>query len=85
MIADGKLRPCQGPGPCLTSGGDPTQQTYAYWQMDDHMVARLFYQSGKIYEYSHYAVSADGKRLVITSWSPETPEFNNFQVFDKAP
>ena len=85
VIADAKKHPCQGPGPCLTTGGDPKQQFYAYYKMDDHMLARLFYDKGEVVEYSSYSVSKDGKTLAIVSWSPDTPEFHNIQVFDKQP
>ena len=85
VIVDGKPHPCAGPAPCLTTGGDPKKQTYAYTKLDDHMLARLFYEDGKIVEYSSYSVSADGKILSIVSWSPETPEYHNIQVFNKQP
>ena len=85
VIADAKPHPCAGEKPCLTSGGDPKQQTYTYFKMDDHMLARLFYEKGQVVEYSSYSVSKDGKTLVIVSWSPDTPEFHNIQVFDKQP
>jgi hypothetical protein len=85
MVADGKQRGCdsQNKGACLTTGGKPDEQTYAYFKMDAHMVARLFYDKGKVVEYSTYSVSTDGKTLSIVSWSPETPEWHNIQVFDK--
>jgi hypothetical protein len=85
VIVDGKQHPCSGPNPCLTTGGDPKKQTYAYTKLDDHMLARLFYENGQIVEYSSYSVSKDGKTLSIVSWSPETPEYHNIQVFDKQP
>jgi hypothetical protein len=86
VIADAKKRGCdpqQNKGACLTTGGKPDEQVYAYYQMDSHMLARLFYDKGKVVEYSSYAVSTDGKTLSIVSWSPETPEWQNIQVFDK--
>ena len=85
LIADGKPHPCPGPKPCLTTGGVPAEQTYAYFKIDGHMLARLFYDKGKVVEYSTYSVSDDGKTLSIVSWSPHTPEFHNIQVFDKQP
>ena len=85
VITDARPHPCQGTKPCLTTGGNPRQQTYTYWKIDDHMLARLFYENGRVAEYSSYAVSTDGKRLVIDSWSPESPDYHNFQVFDKQP
>lgn len=88
VIADAKQRGCdpkQNKGACLTTGGKPDEQVYAYYQMDSHMLSRLFYDKGKVVEYSSYAVSSDGKTLCIVSWSPETPEWQNIQVFDKQP
>ena len=82
---DAKPHPCGDVKPCLTTGGNHKEQTYTYWKIDDRVLARLFYEKGKVVEYSSYAVSADAKRLVIDSWSPESPEFHNFQVFDKQP
>jgi hypothetical protein len=49
------------------------------------MLMRLFYIKGKISEYSTYAVSTDGRTFTLISWSPETPEFQNIQVFEKQP
>jgi hypothetical protein len=84
VITDGKARPCLSKT-CLTTGGDPKLQTYAYWQMDSLMLARLFYTKGEVEEYSTYAVSSDGKILTIISWNPATPQWQNIQVFDKQP
>ena len=83
--ADQKQHPCMGPGPCLTTGGDPKKQFYAYYVIDPHMVGRVFWDDGKVVEYSTYAVSSDGKTFTCVSWSPETPEYQNIQVFDKQP
>jgi hypothetical protein len=83
MIADGKARQCTGPAPCLTTGGDPKEQTFAYFPINSRMVARLFYTKGEVTEYSTYAVSTDGKTFTAISWSPETPEYQNIQVFEK--
>jgi hypothetical protein len=85
LITDAKERGCRSDGSCLTTGGNAKDQTYRYWQMDDRMLARLFYVKGKVDEYSTYAVSTDGKTLTIVSWSPDTPEWQNIQVFDKQP
>jgi hypothetical protein len=82
---DGRIRPCQTVQPCLPSGGDPKQQSYAYHKMDDHMISRLFYVKGQITEYDTYAVSKDGKTLVIVAWHAPTPQYQNVQVFDKQP
>jgi hypothetical protein len=82
---DGKIRRCETVKPCLPSGGDPKEQSYAYHKMDDHMISRLFYVKGEIAEYDTYAVSQDGKTLVIVAWHSPTPEYQNVQVFDKQP
>jgi hypothetical protein len=84
VMADASEQGCRSAA-CLTTGGSGKDQTYRYWQMDDHMLARLFYTKGKVDEYSTYAVSTDGKTLSIVSWSPATPEWHNVQVFDKQP
>ena len=80
---DRKLHPCVGDNPCLTTGGNPKEQFYRYYSIDDHMLGRVFYDRGEVVEYSTYAVSKDGKTFTCVSWSPETPEFQNIQVFDK--
>ncbi len=46
-------------------------------------VARLFWIKGKPYDYSTMCVSTDGKTLTLISWGPETPQYQNIQVFDK--
>ena len=84
LVTDETARPCLS-ATCLTTGGNPADQTYAYYKMDGHMIARIFYTKGVPDEYSTYSVSKDGKRLTIVSWSPETPEWQNIQVFDKQP
>jgi hypothetical protein len=85
LTADAIEHGCRSAGSCLTTGGSGKDQTYRYWQMDEHMLARLFYVKGKVDEYSTYAVSTDGRTLSIVSWSPGTPEWQNIQVFDKLP
>ena len=84
VITDTKQRPCLSKT-CLSTGGDPKSQSYAYWQMDSHLLARLFYVKNEVDEYSTYAVSTDGKTLTIISWNPSKPEYQNIQVFDKQP
>ena len=83
VITDGKKHPCEGSASCLTSGGKASEQFYEYYKINDHMLARLFYDKGEVVEYSHYSVSKDGKTFVSVSWSPDTPEYHNIQVFDK--
>jgi hypothetical protein len=85
LVPDGKLRPCKVKGSCLSTGGDAREQTYAHFRMDSHMLARIFYTNGKVTEYNTYAVSADGKTFTTISWSPENPEYQNIQVFDRQP
>jgi len=85
LTTDASEHGCRSAGSCLTTGGNGKDQTYRYWQMDEHMLARLFYVKGKVDEYSTYAVSSDGKTLSIVSWSPATPEWHNVQVFDRQP
>jgi hypothetical protein len=82
---DGKIQQCQGPEPCLPSGGDPKEQSYSYHKLHDRMISRQFYVKGKNTESDTYTVSEDGKTLVIIAWHAETPEYQNVQVFDKQP
>ena len=85
VITDGRILPCESKDSCLTAGGDPKEQTYAWYKIDDHMLARLFWIKGKAYDYSSMCVSADGTTLTLISWGPETPQYQNIQVFDKQP
>jgi hypothetical protein len=83
---NGKLHSCENAAvACLTVGGDAAEQSYAYHKVDSHMLVRLFYLKGSISEYSTYAVSTDGKSFTMMSWSAETPEYQNIQVFEKQP
>ena len=68
---------------CLTIGGDASEQSYVYHVIDAHFVIRMFYVKGQLTEYSTYAVSSDGKTFTLMSWSPETPYYQNIQVFEK--
>ena len=83
VITDGRMLPCESKSSCLTAGGDPNEQTYAFQKIDSHTLTRLFYVKGNIYDYSTMCVSTDGKTLTLISWAPETPEYQNIQVFDK--
>jgi hypothetical protein len=87
VIPDGKRRGCDSTNKsaCLTRGGEAEEQSYVYYQMDPHMVARVFYIKDKVYEYSTYSVSTDGKTFTSISWDPTTPEYQNIQVFEKQP
>lgn len=84
IVPDHTLRSCQTSTGCLTVGGNPAEQSYAYYQLDSHMLVRLFYLKGTISEYTTYAVSTDGKTFTMISWSAETPEQQNIQVFDRS-
>jgi hypothetical protein len=83
LIADGKARVCPSKTPCMTAGGSPNEQTYAWYQMDAHMLARLFWVKGAMYDYSSLSLSSDNKTLTLISWAPETPYYQNIQVFNK--
>jgi hypothetical protein len=84
-VITGRILPCESTDSCLTAGGDPKEQTYAWYEIDSHMLARMFWVKGKPYDYSSMCVSTDGKTLTLISWAPETPEYQNVQVFDKKP
>lgn len=83
--ADGKQHVCELQESCLGTPGDPKEQTYAFTLSNPNVLVRVFEIRGKPVEYNVYAVSADGKSFVATSWNPETPEFQNVQVFEKRP
>jgi len=81
VVTDGKFHPCAMKESCLSTPGDPKEQSFAFWQMDARMAVRIFRVRGVVTEYNAYAVSADGKTFVATSWSPQTPQYRNTQVF----
>lgn len=85
VTPDGKPYPCTTTTSCLPGGGDPKDQTIAYYRLDDHMLARISYVKGQILEYDSYSVSEDGKTFVIVAWKGPTPQWQNVQVFDKQP
>jgi hypothetical protein len=66
-------------------GGNPSEQTYEYHQIDARLVVRSFFIKGRVSEYSIYAVSVDGKTFTMIAWSPETPYWQNIQVFTRQP
>jgi hypothetical protein len=82
---DGKSHPCEDPVSCLSTGGQAKDQSFVYHQIDSYLLLRIFYVKGKIDEYSTYAVSTDGKIFTVITWSPETPQWQNIQVFDRQP
>lgn len=85
IVPDHKLRSCQTSTGCLTVGGNPTDQSFAYFQIDPHMLIRVFYEKGKVSEYSTYTVSVDGKTFTMIAWGAEAPDRQNVQVFEKQP
>jgi hypothetical protein len=85
MIPDRKPHGCTSPSACQTTGGNPADQSFTYFEIDPHMLVRLFYTKGQLTEYSTYAVSPDGRKFTLMSWSVETPEYQNIQVFDRQP
>lgn len=85
VIADGKHHSCEDPVSCLSTGGSAKDQSFVYHQIDSHLLLRIFYVKDKIDEYSTYAVSTDGKTFTVITWSPETPHWQNIQVFNKQP
>ena len=85
VIPDGKYRTCEMKETCLSRPGDPKEQSYAFWRMNDHMFARIFRVKGVPVEHNVYAVSPDGKTFVTTVWDPATPEYQSTMVFEKQP
>jgi hypothetical protein len=85
LVPDGRQHPCAMQESCLSSPGDPKEQSYAFTRMDGHMGVRVFQVRGQSVEYNVYAVSVDGTTFVATSWSPQTPEYRNVQVFERQP
>jgi hypothetical protein len=85
VIVDGKHHPCEDPVSCLSTGGSAKEQSFVYQQVDSHVLLRIFYVKDKIDEYSTYVVSTDGKTFTVITWSPETPHWQNIQVFNKQP
>jgi len=78
-----KVLTCESKESCLTAGGDPKEQTYAWYMMDSHLLARIFWIKDEVYDYSTMCVSTDGKTMTLISWSPDTPQYQNIQVFEK--
>ncbi len=85
VMPDGKQHLCALKESCLSAPGDPKEQSYAFTQVNSNVLARVFQIRGENVEYNIYSVSKDGKTFVATSWNPETPEFQNVQVFEKQP
>lgn len=85
VIPDGKQYACEMKESCLSAPGNPREQSYAFSQVNTNVLVRVFQIRGKDFEYNLYAVSEDGKTFVATSWNPQTPEYQNVQVFEKQP
>ena len=85
IVVDGRQHGCQMAESCLSTPGDPKEQSYAFTQAGEHMLTRVFEVRGQPVEYNVYTLSKDGRSFVATSWSPETPEYRNVQVFEKRP
>lgn len=83
IIPDQQIRVCMSAGGCLTVGGNPSEQSYAYYQIDARLLLRVFYLKGEANEYSTYAVSADGKTFTMIAWGSEAPDRQNIQVFNR--
>lgn len=80
---DGKDYPCLQERSCYAEGGSGKGETIAYLKISPYLLARLAKTNGQMGEYVTYAISSDGKVLSIVSWSPETPEYHNVQVFNR--
>ena len=85
IVPDQKQHSCETKSGCLTVGGNPDEQAFSYFRINSHMLVRLFYEKGKPSEYTTYAVSTDGSTFTMITWSAETPQWQNIQVFDKQP
>jgi hypothetical protein len=83
IVPDRHKHGCENPKGCQTVGGDPAEQSYAYFQIDPHLLIRVFYTRDVVTEYTTYAVSADGKTFTLISWGSDDPEKQNIQVFDR--
>ena len=83
IVPDGRAHGCESAAGCQTVGGVASEQSYAYFQIDPHVLIRVFYTQGKVTEYTSYAVSTDDKTFTMISWGAENPEKQNIQVFDR--
>ena len=85
MYMDGRLHRCGDPASCQTMGGEPQDQSYIYFEVNPRLFVRRFFVKDQLTEYSTYAISADGATFTMIAWSPETPQYQNIQVFSRAP
>ena len=83
VVTDGTVLTCESKESCLTIGGDPKEQTYEWFPIDSHMLVHIFWVKGREYDHSTMSVSTDGKTMTLISWAPETPQYENIQVFEK--
>lgn len=82
IIPDRKARLCDGA--CVIPGVQPGQ-TYTYYAIDPHMLVRSTIVAGKVIEFNTYAVSVDGKKLSMITFSTDTPEWQDVYSFEKQP
>jgi hypothetical protein len=80
VLLDRKPRLCIGI--CVVSGVRPGQ-TYTFFPIDSHFIARTTIVNGKTIEFLTYAVSTDGKTLTMITSSADTPEWQSSYVFEK--
>jgi hypothetical protein len=82
VILDRNAHPCTGI--CVVPGVQPGQ-TYTFFPIDSHFIARTTDVKGKTIEFLTYAVSSDGKTLTMTTSTADTPEWQSSFVFEKQP
>ena len=70
-------------GSALRTGGSAAEQAYAWYELDDRVLARIFYVKSQVYEYSTLALAADGQSFTLISWQPGTPQYQNIRTFRK--
>jgi hypothetical protein len=73
----------QGAGFTGSSDEERRASTFSLKRIDARTVQRTAKISGVPREIAVYAVSADGQVMTCTSWTPETPDKTNVQIFDR--
>jgi hypothetical protein len=73
----------QGAGFTGSSDEERRASTFSLKRIDARTVQRTAKISGVPREIAVYSVSADGQVMTCTSWTPETPDKTNIQVFDR--
>jgi hypothetical protein len=81
LTPDGKEHPCETKASCFSASPVGSDETIAYTRISPDFWARIVRKGGNPAEAVTYAVSSDGKTLAVTSWNPETPQYQNIQVF----